>query len=311
MSRIVTLTMNPALDVSTSTAAVRPTDKLRCTQPLFEPGGGGINVARVLGELGGDATAIFPSGGPTGASLQQLLVDSGVRSIPIAIAQATRESFTVDEQESGEQFRFVLPGPAMSDTEKAACLGALADFDPAPAFVVASGSLPPGVSADFYSRVANICTQVGARLLLDTSGEPLRSAGGCSPIFLIKPNLREAEALLGRDLRGDAAENDAARELVDGGRFENVIISLGERGALLADQQGVERFAAIPVTPKSAVGAGDSMVAGIVLGLDRGLRVRDAVHLGLAAGAAALLTPGSGLARRADVERLFEGRFPL
>lgn len=311
MSRIVTLTMNPALDVSTSTGAVRPTDKLRCTQPLFEPGGGGINVARVLGELGGDATAVFPSGGPTGASLQQLLVDSCVRSLPIAITQATRESFTVDEQESGEQYRFVLPGPALSDTEQAACLGALADFDPAPVFVVASGSLPPGVPADFYSRVADMCTQVSARLLLDTSGEPLRSAGWRSPIFLIKPNLREAEALLGRDLRGDAAENDAARELVDGGRYENVIISLGERGALFADQQGVERFAALAVTPKSAVGAGDSMVAGIVFGLDRGLRVRDAVRLGLAAGAAALLTPGSGLARRADVERLFEGTFPL
>ena len=304
MPPIVTLTMNPALDISTSTAKVRPTDKLRCTTPSFEPGGGGINVARVVHELGGAATALFPSGGPPGEMIERLLKKAGVSFAAIPIRGTTRESLTVDEDEGGDQYRFVLPGPELTEPEQAECVRRLEAFSPPPRFVVASGSLPPGVPEDFYAGIAAACEAIGARLLLDTSGRALRRATS-EPVYLLKPNLREAQDLLEREIRGDAQEEQAARELVDRGLAEAVVISLGARGAIFADGAGAERLEAIEVSPRSAVGAGDSMVAGIVFGLDRGLALREAVRLGLSAGAAALMTPGSGLARREDVQRLF------
>ena len=306
---IVTLTMNPALDVSTSTAAVRPTDKLRCSTPGFEPGGGGINVARVVHALGGEVLALFPSGGPAGATLCHLLQAAGLRFRAIPIGGATRESLTVDEEESGEQYRFVLPGPELTAAEQAECLRAVEAAAPPSGFVVASGSLPPGAPADFYATLGAACGARGARFVLDTSGAALRHGPGARA-YLLKPNLREAEELLGTAIRGEAAEESAAREMVERGFARVVVISLGSRGAVFADGSAAGRLPPIAVEAKSAVGAGDSMVAGIVLGLDRGLAVAEAVRLGQAAGAAALLTPGSGLARRADVERLFGASLP-
>lgn len=309
MPLIATLTMNPALDVTTSTPRVRSTDKLRCSIPSFEPGGGGINVARVVHELGGEASAIFPSGGPAGETIERLLGDMHVSFVTVPIAGATRESLTVDEAESGDQFRFVMPGPELTAAEVADCLAGIEGLRPSLAYVVASGSLPPGVADDIFVEVSRLCDRLGARFVLDTSGSALRRAAGME-VFLLKPNLREARDLLSRDIADPAAEMAAARELVDRSFAEVVVMSLGARGAVVADRSGVERLEGLEVEPRSAVGAGDSMVAGILFGLDRGLPLHQAVRLGMSAGAAALLTPGSGLARRGDVERLFGGPLP-
>ncbi|MEI9928459.1 MAG: PfkB family carbohydrate kinase [Sphingomonas sp.] len=121
MPTIATLTMNPALDVSTSIDALRPTHKLRCAAPRFDPGGGGINVAQLIHALGGEVIAVFPSGGPTGATLEALLRDRGPAIAPIPIAGTTRESLTVDERQTGLQYRFVLPGPELAASEQARC----------------------------------------------------------------------------------------------------------------------------------------------------------------------------------------------
>jgi 6-phosphofructokinase 2 len=300
---IVTLTMNPALDITTQINAVVPTHKMRCGPPRYDPGGGGINVARVARVLGARVSAIFPAGGVTGESLCRRLAESGVPTDRIPICEPTRESFTVNETGSGRQYRFILPGPHLSDAEQAECLDRLRHLAPVAQFVVASGSLPPGVAEDFYQRVADVCNQVGVPLVLDSSGVGLQDLRG--EVFLLKPSLRELRECLGRDLASEAEQVAGARSLIDTGRTANVVVSLGGDGALLVTSHGARRFPPIPVPSGSGVGAGDAMVAGITAGLARGWTLDKAVGLGTAAGAAMLLTPGTAACILADVERLF------
>ena len=304
MSTIVTLTMNPALDIATSTDRVVPTHKLRCAPPRYDPGGGGINVARAVHALGGDTAAIFPVGGPAGEMIHHLLDQEGVRHHPIAIGGFTRESLAVEDRQTGEQFRFILPGPKVSDADQERCLDQLSAAAAAADFIVASGSLPLGVPEDFYSRVAGLAQKLGRRLVLDTSGAALKQAG--HGIYLLKPSLRELQDLAGAEIRTECEQEQAAREVIAQGRSEIVVLSLGAEGALLVTAEECDRFAAIPVEARSTVGAGDSMLAGIVLGLSRALPLRKAVRFGLAAGAAALLGSGTQLCQRSDVERLYQ-----
>jgi 6-phosphofructokinase 2 len=303
MGAIVTLTMNPALDIATSTDRVEPTHKLRCAPPRYDPGGGGINVARAVHALGGDAVAIFPVGGPAGQMIHHLLDQEGVPHQPIAIAGFTRESLAVEDRGTGQQFRFILPGPEVSETDQERCLDQLSVVAGEADYIVASGSLPLGVPEDFYARVAGLAQRLGKRLVLDTSGAALKQAS--HGIYLLKPSLRELQDLVGREIGTLFGQECAAREVIERGRSKIVVLSLGEEGALLVTAEECERFAAVPIHARSTVGAGDSMLAGIVLGLSRGLPLREAVRFGLAAGAAALLGSGTELCRRSDVERLY------
>ncbi|MGO4570838.1 1-phosphofructokinase family hexose kinase [Microvirga sp. 2TAF3] len=303
MPEIVTLTMNPALDIATSAEAVIPTEKMRCGLPRYDPGGGGINVARVVRTLGGEALAVFPAGGPAGLALENLLERDSVPHRRIPIEGVTRESFTVDERRSGQQYRFVLPGPTLAGNEQQACLDSLTELAANARFIVASGSLPPGMKPDFFQGVADLANKLGARFILDTSGEALRQTR--RGVYLLKPSIRELRESVGRELRHEAEQVEAARELIAEGRSEVIVASLGAQGALLVTAKGYERLAPIEVSIRSAVGAGDSMVAAITLGLVRGLDLGHAVRFGMAAGAATLMTPGTELCRRADVEKLY------
>lgn len=303
MAAIVTLTMNPALDIATATDRVVPSHKLRCDKPRYDPGGGGINVARAAHALGGDALAIFPAGGAAGEMIRHLLHEEGVAHQAVGIAGFTRESLNVDERTTGQQYRFILPGPEIGIADQERCLDALAAAASGASFIVASGSLPVGVSEDFYARVAGLAKQHDKRFILDTSGAALKAAG--KGIYLLKPSLRELEELTGRAISSETEEIAAVRDLIKHGRSEAVVLSLGARGALLVTEKVTQRFAAIPVAAKSTVGAGDSMLAGIILGLTRGLAIPEAVRFGLAAGAAALLGSGTQLCRLDDVERLY------
>ncbi|GAY13509.1 1-phosphofructokinase family hexose kinase [Mycobacterium sp. shizuoka-1] len=302
--RIVTLTMNPALDITTSTDRVHSTDKLRCSAARYDPGGGGINVAHVAEVLGAPATAIYPAGGSAGDMITRLLTAEAVSVHPIRIGGSTRESITVNELSTGKQFRFVLPGPELTLAEQTECLLQLRRAAASAAIVVASGSLPPGVPADFYQQVANVCQEIGALFLLDTSGGGLQHV--TSGVFLLKPSVRELRECVGRDLATEAEQLGAARELIGRGCAHHIVVSLGAQGALLVTADGAYRFAAVPVPPGSGVGAGDAMVAGIAVGLTRGWPLVKAVRLGVAAGAAKLLTPGTAPCTREDTERLFE-----
>lgn len=303
---IVTLCMNPALDITTSTDVVVPTDKLRCAAARYDPGGGGINVAHVAEVLGARSSAVFPAGGPAGEVVHNLLVAEGLTVHRVPIGGSTRESFTVNEASTTRQFRFVLPGPQLSVAEQTECLARLRDAvgtQAAAPIVVASGSLPPGVPEDFYQRVATLCDELRATFLLDTSGGGL--TGVTSGVFLLKPSLRELREWAGRDLDTEAHQVDAARAVITRGVARHLLVSLGARGAMLVSADHAAKFAPVQVPPGSGVGAGDAMVAGVAVGLTRGWPLAEAVRLGVAAGAAMLLTPGTAPCTREDAERLF------
>lgn len=302
---IVTLTMNPCIDESTSVRHVVADRKLRCHEPSREPGGGGINVARALHRLGASTLAIYPAGGPAGDLLRSLLESEGVPQLPLPITAWTRENVNVLEEETGRQFRFVFPGPRLAAADWEACLRALDSLEPGPAWILASGSLPLGVPVDFYARVARSARRVSARFALDASGEAL-SRALLEGVSLVKPSLREFQQLTG--LR-DAEESHLAREaakLIAAGRCEAIVLSLGVAGALAVRAEGAERMVSPTVPVRSTVGAGDTLLAGIVLRLQQGWTFSQAVRFGVAAAAATVMRPGTELCRREDAERLYE-----
>ena len=304
MSTILTVTPNPAIDASTAVERVIAERKLRCRAPRFDPGGGGINVARVIHRLGGDVTALFSSGGPTGELLRQLLDRDGVANRTVSCQQWTRENVTVVEESSGHQFRFGMPGPELTIAEWENLLACVREWEPTPQFVVASGSLPPGAPPDGFAQIARVARERGSALVLDTSGAALVNGVGAG-VYLVKPNLRELGELTGAKFTGEEQVKAAARSIIDRGWSEVVVVSLGAGGAILLTATSCERIIAPIVPVRSRVGAGDSMVGGIVLALARGLSLGDAVRFGAAAGAAAVMQPGTELCHRADVERLF------
>jgi 6-phosphofructokinase 2 len=303
--KIATLTMNPAIDKSSAVAQVVAEWKLRCDPPAYEPGGGGINVSRALRNLGGDSLAFYPAGGLAGRMLCDLLDREGLDHRAISIARGTRENFTVLEKSTGRQYRFGMPGPTLQDAEWRRCLEETANLLLRIDYLVASGRLPPGVPENFYGRLARLAKEHNTRLIVDTSGEALRLAVE-EGVFLIKPNLREFAELTGRKEVNGLQEEHLAQELVTTNKCEMVVVSLGAAGVLVASAAGTERVRAPLVPKKSKVGAGDSTVAGIVLALARGKSWREAVRLGVAAGAAAVMTPGTELCCREDAERLYE-----
>lgn len=309
MSPIVTLTLNPAIDKNTSVNRVVAEDKLRCNAPSREPGGGGINVSRVVRRLGGASRALYTSGGPTGEMLGSLLADEGLDHRPLPVEEWTRENLIVSEISTGRQFRFGMPGPTLTAAEVEACLEALRALDPAPQYLVASGSLPPGVPSDTYTAVAETARALGARPILDTSGAALHGARAAG-WYLLKPNLRELQQLAGRTLETDPERIEAARGFIDQGWCKGIVLSMGAAGALLVTAEATLHVRSPTVPIESRVGAGDSMVGGLVLALSRGWPLPDALRFGVAAGAAAVMTPGTELCRRADTERLYEQMRP-
>jgi 6-phosphofructokinase 2 len=305
MTDIVTITPNPAVDLSTAVDKIVPVYKLRGAWQRRDPGGGGINVARVIKRLGGDVSAIYPVGGTTGDLLHKLVEQEGVASQTFAIADETREDFFVSEVSTGQQYRFILPGPKFAESEWRECLNLLSRTEPFPRFVVASGSLPGGVPDDFYARVARIANQRGARMILDTSG-PALSAAVAEGIYLIKPNLREMLALTNSEPTGADEWESAAKTIVQSGQVAVIALTMGHLGAVLMTRDRVLRAPPIAVTPLSAVGAGDSFLGALVYRLAQGANLEDAFRLAAAAGAAALLNPGTELCRADDVRRLAE-----
>ena len=302
-STVVTLTPNPAIDVSCDADEIRPTHKIRTSNERLAPGGGGINVARVIQRLGCPVDAIFMAGGPTGEVLDSLLARQGLPRKWIRIARDTRMSLAVHERSTGLEYRFVPEGPRVSARELEEWLAAISDARCA--YLVASGSLPRGAADDLFARSA-AARYHDSRLVLDTSGPALRSSLEAGGTFLVKPSRGELERLAGRPLPTlDEVMNEAKR-LVASGRAEHVAVTLGADGALLVNKERAGFLPAIPLETRSAVGAGDSFLAGFVHGLATNLDVWEAFRLATAAGAAAVLSPGADLCRPEDVRRLLQ-----
>jgi 6-phosphofructokinase 2 len=223
----------------------------------------------------------------------------------VPIAGLTRESLAVREKASSQQYRFSVPGPVLTKKEWQACLDLLQNLDPAPEFVVLSGGLPPGVPDDFYGRMALWARQRGTRVILDTHHEPLKRAVDAG-VFLVKPNLRELRQLMDKDLADEEAQLEAIRQIVETEGAQYVVLSLGAAGAVFAGPGGVEEIRAPTVTIRSKVGAGDSMVGGIVWALSQDRAPLEAARFGVAAGAAAVKTQGTELCHREDTLELYE-----
>ena len=228
---IVTLTLNPAVDAACETDRVFPRHKIRTENETHDPGGGGVNVARVLTEIGAEALAIVLTGGVTGRFLVELLERDGVPCRAVPIAGITRISMTVQERATGEEYRFVPAGPEISAAEFAAAAAAVAETPHD--WLVLSGSLPPGAPDDIYARFANLASAQDTRVVLDTSGPALTAALDAG-VWLVKPSLNELRDLTGRPLREEPDWIDAAQEIVRAGRARIVALTYAERAALLA-----------------------------------------------------------------------------
>lgn len=303
MKNILTITMNPALDVSTAVDEVRHTSKLRCEPLQRRAGGGGVNVARELHRLGADVLAFYTAGHSTGRILYSLLQQEGVPCHPHAIAGFPRESFTVLEHSTGHEYRFVLPGPDISTQEWEDALREVGTLCQPGAWVVASGSLPPGVPTDFYARVSQVVQRCGAALVVDTSGEPLRAALEHG-VFMVKPSVHELRDLCGQPLPSLYAVRAAAQNLLALGQATLVVVSMGDMGALLVHASGSWYAPPLQVVVHSAVGAGDSFVAGMVWALASGESAVAAFAKGVACASATLSSTGSGLGDAEQVLKL-------
>jgi 6-phosphofructokinase 2 len=299
--KIITLTLNPALDKSASVEHMAPEHKLRCTTPQLDAGGGGINVSKGIKRLGGASTAVFPVGGPNGHRLCGLLQEAGIAIETVDVPGETRENFSILETGTSLQYRFTVPGQTLREADADACLEVLRRLNPD--ILVASGSLPPGLPETYYAKVAAFAKQIGAKFMLDTSGAALQAAAS-EGLFLLKPNLGELSALVGVQKLEMNQVDDAAMELIHRGKCTMVVVSLGPHGALLATQDGFVHVAAPIVEKRSTVGAGDSMVAGMVFALGQGKQPLEMVQLGVACGTAATMNPGTELFRATDVQRL-------
>jgi 6-phosphofructokinase 2 len=303
MPSIITITFSPCIDKSTSVPALIPEKKLKCTAPKLEPGGGGINIARAIKKLGGEATAIFPSGGYTGKYFNHLLEKENIDVVIIESASETRENIIVLDEAGNNQYRFGMPGTALTEMEWKKCLQAVQDIQDA-AFIIASGSLPPGVPADIYARLSKIAKTKMAKFIADTSGEALKHAAE-EGVYMLKPNLGELSYLAGKKEIPLSEVKSIAQAIIARGKCEVMVVSMGAAGAMLVTSENAETFTPPEVERKSTVGAGDSMVAGIVYYLKQGKSLSQAVQYGVACGTAATLNAGTALCKKADADRLY------
>ncbi|BAV06866.1 6-phosphofructokinase 2 [Filimonas lacunae] len=304
MAAIVTVTLNPAVDVSTSVAALIPEKKLHCRLPVYEPGGGGINVARAIQKMGGEATAVFLSGGANGQLLQQLLQQEDVQVVPYVISNNTRQNLIVVDSHTQLQYRFGMPGPEVSAMEWEGCMQQLSQINSID-YLVASGSLSPGIPPVVFARLAAIARAKNARYVVDTSGEGLLLAAKAGA-YLVKPNLGELASLVGKQALNAGEIAATARQVIHQYPCEVLVVSMGAAGALLVTEKDSVHMVPPPVRVKSTVGAGDSMLGGILLGLTQAKTLAEAVRWGVACGTAATMNEGTALCKREDAEKIYE-----
>ena len=303
MSKIITITFSPCIDKSTSVEALIPEKKLHCALPKLEPGGGGINVARAIKKLGGEASSIYPSGGYTGKFLNHLVEKEGLTSVVIHAKNETRENITVFVETTGKQYRLGMPSSELFQTEWEEILAKISASNEVE-YIVASGSLPPGVPMDIFGQLAKIAKSKHAKFIVDTSREPLNHATN-EGVFLIKPNLDELAFLCGKKELQEYEIKNIAKELIASGKCENIVVSMGAKGALLFTSNSAYSFVPPKVAVKSTVGAGDSMVGGIIHSISTGKSMPEAVQYGVACGTSATMHPGTELCNKVVADELF------
>lgn len=301
---ILTLTLNPALDMATEVHEIIAGHKLRCSEPLLDPGGGGLNVSRAIKALGGDSLALVAIGGLTGDRLAGLIRAEGVTFLSILGPGETRQSLTVKEEVTGKQFRFMLPGPVWGEAERARVFTLLRATARPGGISVISGSQPPGVPVDFPAQLA--ASMPESRVVLDTSGATLTEAvrHPIPGLDVLRMDGEEGEGLAGHPLPSREDTAAFAQSLARAGVAKTVIVARGADGNVLATADQRLHAASAKVRVKSTVGAGDSFVAAFVLALARGQSNAEALAIGSAAASAAVTTDATQLCRPEDVMRL-------
>jgi 6-phosphofructokinase 2 len=300
---IVTLTVNSALDKSAHFKGLVAEQKMRCEEPRFDAGGGGINVSKAISRLGGESLAVFTAGGPTGEIIKDLLTTEGIDIDPIAVKNWTRESFVAVDDNTNSQYRFGFPGAAISVVEKDAILLKMQSISPE--LLVVSGSISEGLSVDFYKQIAEIAKKTNIKVVVDTAGKALEKVLETG-VYLIKPNVGELAKLVGVESLEMEEVNQAAKQIIAKGGAEIVVVSLGPQGAVLVTKDAYEYVAAPNVVKKSTVGAGDSMVGGMVWALSQNKTLKEVIRWGVACGSAATMNEGTQLFKKEDAQRLFE-----
>ena len=305
MPRIITITPNPTYDFAVDADFVEPNRKLRCKNPQSHPGGGGVNVARAANRIGVETLAIITAGGLYGDAVKGLLGEELVPIRAVPVRAETRIAFHVHDMATGQEYRFNLPGAGLADEEIDALLGAIAEEAADGDYVIGSGSLPGGEPADFWARAARIAKDAGARFVLDSvHGVHAALDEG---VYLLRHNEHEYPIVAGETLAWPDGIAAFARSLVDAGKAEKVAITHGGDGSILASKDGVAQTTALPIKAKSAVGAGDSFVAGMIAAMLRGWSDHDALRYGMCAAGATRLSPGTALFLKDDLERLYAG----
>jgi 6-phosphofructokinase 2 len=300
---IVTLTVSPALDKSAHFSGLVPEQKIRCQTPLFDAGGGGINVSKAISRLEGKSLAIITSGGSTGEMLKDLLKEESISFEAIETRSGTRENFVAVDDNTNSQFRFVFPSPPVTSSEKDKIISTIQELEFK--YLIVSGGLSEGMSVDFYKQIAEMAKTSNSKLIIDTSGEPLRKALEAG-VYMIKPNVGELAKLVGVKHLEMEEVNEAAKEIISKGGAEIVVVSLGPQGAVLVTKDSYDYVPAPNVAKKSTVGAGDSMVGGMVWALAQNKPLKEVLRWGVACGSAATMNEGTQLFKLEDAKRLFE-----
>lgn len=306
MARIITLTPNPTYDFSVEADFVEPNRKLRCKNPEVHPGGGGINVARAATRLGADVLAIFTTGGLYGEALKKVIAEeNNVRMRTIPVEGETRLAFHVHDQKKGDEYRFNLPGAAMSEKEVEAMLDALKEEAGRDDYIVGSGSLPGSEPADFWARAARIAKTAEARFVLDSiHGLDAALEEG---VFMLRHNQFEYPAVAGRTLEWPDEIAAYAEDMIRKGAAERMVITHGRDGSIMATAERTVTGPVLESATHSAVGSGDSFVAALIVALMRGEADENALRYAAAGAAATRMSPGTALFDPADVERLYKG----
>lgn len=305
MQDILTVTLNPAVDLSTTAPDIIAGHKLRCAAPAFSAGGGGINVSRAIRILGGHSRAFVATGGNAGQRLHDLLAEEGIAEIAFPAPGETRTNVAAISDETGEQFRFVMPGPTWSEADCARLLTRLSVMTSRSGLVVLSGSLAPGMPTNFARQIIAALRDTGPTIFCDISGAPLHDLCVASNpgLSVLRMDLDESEDIHGSPL---STREDSARfaaNLVAKGVAETVIVARGPDGSVLASAEGCVHATALDVPIDSKVGAGDSFVGAFTLARANGADLTTALKHGTTAATAAVTTPATELCRREDVER--------
>ena len=303
--KIITLTVNPALDKSAKVDGLIPTQKLKCHSIHYQPGGGGINIARMLKRLGTESTCIVPSGGDTGKHLAELLIKENIQPEILNIKDWTRENLSVVDTQNDLQYRFGMPGNELSETELNEIKNLLLKKVDSDDIFVLSGSLAENMPTDYYAQLIKLFADKNVKIVIDTSGSALKEAIK-ENVFLIKPNQRELAQLAGKEFLYTAEQEAIATELVSSKKAQYVVVSLGARGAFLACNEGVFYKSTPSVKVKSTIGAGDSMVAGLIFGIQNNFPPEKILKWGVACGVATTMSEGTNLGSKENIDSVLK-----